>query len=76
MTTPAAPMCLVCEHLADGELATCAAYPGGIPEAIWLEGADHRQEQPGDQGIRFAPSPTHAPKTVEVILRSYDTAEV
>jgi hypothetical protein len=34
---------------------TCDAYPGGIPDDIWWNRADHRQPQPGDHGIGWAP---------------------
>lgn len=33
----------------------CDAYPKGIPQEIWQNVVDHRQPQPGDQGIQFAP---------------------
>jgi len=29
----------------------CAAFPGGIPELIWANLADHRLPFPGDNGI-------------------------
>lgn len=48
--------CPLCVHyLWDVELdaPTCAAFPEGIPDAIYVEGFDHRAEYDGDQGIRF-----------------------
>lgn len=33
--------------------AYCAAFPGGIPDAILFNGFDHRQPYPLDNGIRF-----------------------
>lgn len=47
------PQCLSCVHFTgDGG---CAAFPSGIPEAIYLNLADHRKPFPGDQGIRWSP---------------------
>ncbi len=31
----------------------CAAFPDGIPAAIYVEGFDHRHPYPGDGGVRF-----------------------
>ena len=31
----------------------CDAFPDGVPDAIFLGGFDHREEYPGDGGIRF-----------------------
>jgi hypothetical protein len=36
---------------------SCEAYPLGIPIAIQLLGADHRQPMEGDHGIRFEQAP-------------------
>jgi len=49
------PVCIDCEHLTwdKGEPVTCRAFPGGIPEDIWLGGFDHRKPFPGDSSIRF-----------------------
>ena len=55
MTTLDVALCPACARLDfDVDLGTsvCAAYPDGIPEAIW-QGADHRVPLPGDHGLRF-----------------------
>lgn len=36
-----------------GEVQTCTAFPGGIPDAIWWNRFDHRQPFLGDGGIRW-----------------------
>lgn len=47
------PQCHTCAHFSgDGE---CAAFPNGIPEAIYLNLADHRLPYRGDHGIRWSP---------------------
>ena len=33
----------------------CEAFPQGIPDEIIRLGFDHRNEYPGDNGIRFVP---------------------
>lgn len=33
--------------------ASCEAFPGGIPDAVWTGSYDHRQEVPGDHGLRW-----------------------
>ncbi len=44
----------------------CAAFPAGIPEAIWTNQADHRQPIEGDHGLQWVsrdgvyPFPTYA----------------
>ena len=71
MTTQPAPQCLYCKHWvspldrtdddaqADEPTQVCTAYPlpGGIPDAVWRNQADHRQPYPGDNGVQFAPLP-------------------
>lgn len=51
-------MCTSCAHLSDdpetGE-PFCAAFQGPPPLEIWQDGFDHREEFPGDNGIRFTP---------------------
>lgn len=55
-----APMCVHCQRFEEGMRGVpfrCEAYPDGIPEAIISQGADHRNPQPGDHGIRFLMKP-------------------
>ncbi len=64
MTIGPAPMCLSCRHFEQGTptevggRAKCAAFPAGIPDAIFWDGRiDHRQPWAGDQGTRFSQDP-------------------
>lgn len=34
---------------------TCAAFPDGIPDAVFTNRKDHRQSVDGDHGIRWEP---------------------
>jgi len=53
------PVCLACRHRRvdtvgyPKERRVCAAFPEGIPDAIWLGQNDHTKPYPGDHGIRF-----------------------
>lgn len=51
--TPA--LCDSCQRFTEDE--TCAAFPGGIPEDILWDGADHRVSRPGDRGVVYLPDP-------------------
>lgn len=57
MTTRGPAICDSCVHLgrpvAYGDPARCTAFPTGIPEDIYFEGADHREPRPGDNGIQW-----------------------
>ncbi len=49
-------LCFYCSRvdLGDGTgKITCTAFPGGIPWALVATNFDHRQEWPGDNGVRF-----------------------
>jgi hypothetical protein len=51
-----APACFECRHyLGEPGVPACAAFPGGIPYPIWLEGFDHRGSYEGDGGMRWEP---------------------
>lgn len=62
MTSRLPIQCLFCKHWQSPldrddkqDVQICDAYPDGIPDRIWDGQADHRQEQPGDHGIRWEP---------------------
>ena len=48
-------VCAFCRH--QFRYRRCAAFPDGIPLAIWLGKDTHQAPYPGDHGIRFAPVP-------------------
>ena len=57
MTTAPIPLCESCSRLGpgpDGIGFACAAFPEGISDEIYVEGADHRRPFPGDRGIVYS----------------------
>ena len=51
-----APICLECARLQNrrkNRSPSCAAFPKGIPDAIYFGAFDHRSAYVGDKGIRF-----------------------
>lgn len=51
--------CLECKYLGettDDFIATCKAFPKGIPDEIFFEKIIHDKPYPGDNGIQFEPS--------------------
>ena len=53
MTVRHPTLCAACVHLRGGQGRVCDAFPGGIPKAIFLFGADHREPRAGDHGTTF-----------------------
>ena len=52
-TTITYAVCSLCKHLISIDKATCQAFPGGIPDEIFLYGNEHTAPFPGDHGIQF-----------------------
>jgi hypothetical protein len=52
--------CYRCTHFTapavdEAVLGRCAAFPDGIPDAVWRNEVDHREEVEGDNDVRWAP---------------------
>jgi hypothetical protein len=55
MTSRPAPACFECRHLSghsDNGMA-CAAFPDGIPSAVYFGEIGHLKPLPGDNGIQW-----------------------
>mgnify|MGYP003590467903 CR=1 FL=1 len=56
-------LCDSCEHFEESRLdgnvyrQYCAAFPDGIPDEIYFDGADHTKPWKGDHGIRYVKKP-------------------
>lgn len=61
MTTSPRSQCDACRHFRDRASFdvpfTCDAFPAGIPDAVYDNTLDHRNEIDGDHGVRFAAKP-------------------
>jgi len=70
MTLLATPLCTLCKHFRQTvfPLATCDAYPHGIPPAILSWEHDRRMPFPGDNGILFEPRDEEAEQFVKQYL--------
>lgn len=64
MTSYAIPICASCTRYTGYDdthpRAYCAAFPAGIPLAMYADGFDHRNPYPGDNGILYDPDPSLA----------------
>lgn len=49
-------VCTFCARLDLTRARRCAAFPGGIPDAIWNGSNDHTQPYDGDHGLQFVPA--------------------
>lgn len=51
--------CWLCQHFdrEDKRAKRCAAFPNGIPAAVFGNSIDHREPVDGDGGLRFKPRP-------------------
>lgn len=61
MTTGPRSQCAACVRYrsfdAEHPTSWCAAFPDGIPDAVFFGELDHRQPVDGDHGIRFLAKP-------------------
>ncbi len=62
--------CMACRRRDPDSPVACEAFPGGIPARIRLNMHDHREEWPGDGGLRFAPRDDVPEPTLRAIAGS------
>lgn len=65
--------CVLCRRRTS--VATCSAYPGGIPDAIRMNARDHREPQPGDGGLGFQPAEGVAPEALQRLADHFGRPE-
>lgn len=55
MTIGQEPICLTCKHyrLYDPDKFSCKAFPEGIPDKIVFGEISHRENVPGDNGLKY-----------------------
>lgn len=58
-------VCSSCAHLDTSRERHCAAFPVGIPLAIWLGDNDHTRPYLGEHGIQFEPVRAGARRRVQ-----------
>jgi hypothetical protein len=68
------PQCFACIHLQPA--MCCAAFPDGIPDAILLNRADHRQPFPGDHGIRLEVDPAEKGEAARILSLAFPSSSV
>ena len=66
MTTQPTSQCATCLHFVSpfarpdrdfSAPASCPAFPAGIPDEVYENVLDHREEIAGDNGIQWTPKP-------------------
>ena len=62
--------CVLCRRRTG--VATCAAFPGGIPGSIRVNAHDHRRPWPDDGGIRFEPADDAGPAVLDRLQAHFD----
>ena len=66
--------CAFCKYYRSEPGRTCAAFPTGIPDAIWEGEYDHRVAYPGDHGIQLEVLPEYSETLLGPLLHSQQPA--